>query len=386
MGNEMLMTKKTVEGIEKEVQICKECLMLSTRPRLTYNEDGVCSACQWSHEKKTTVDWAKRKEELKAFCDKYRSESGFDVIVPVSGGKDSSMIAHKLKYVCGMNPLCMNINHYVDCNTEMNEINLKNFVKNGFELFRVYPNQKIERDLDRIGLVQYGQPYFGWMTSMVLAPLKLATKFNIPFIMYGEEGEVEYGGSTELKNKPIYTVDDTVRFYLSGVHPNTYLDKYTEKELYWWLPPSNEDIQKLQPAVAHWSYFENWNSNYNYEYAKKYVGLKEQVSNSVGTYNNFAQTDGILYPLHTYFMYLKFGFGRCSQDVCIDIRSGKITREEGIELINKYDETYPEQFEEQYLEYYQLTKQEFYDVIDKFANKDLLEKRNGRWVKKFKLV
>ena len=85
-------------------------------------------------------------------------------------------------------------------------------------------------------------------------------------------------------------------------------------------------------------------------------------------------------------MYLKFGFGRCSLDVCIDIRSGKITREEGIELINKYDETYPEQFEEQYLEYYQLTKQEFYDVIDKFANKDLLEKRNGRWVKKFKLV
>ena len=378
--------KKYVQGIEKEVQICNHCLMLSTRPRITFNDEGVCSACQWAEEKKTTVDWEKRKKELKDFCDKYRSNSGFDVVVPVSGGKDSSMVAHKLKYEYNMNPLCVNVNHFVDVNTEMNEINLKNFVKNGFELIRLYPNQKIERDIDKIGLTEYGQPYFGWMTSMVLAPIKIALKFNIPFIMYGEEGEVEYGGSVKLKNTPVYSIEDTVKLYLSGIHPKTYLNKYSEKDLYWWLPPYEDEIKKLNPAVAHWSYFENWDSNYNYEYAKKYVGLQTQKSNSSGTYNNFAQTDGILYPLHTYFMYLKFGFARCTQDVCIDIRSGKITREEGIKLINKYDEVYPEQFEEKYLEYYQMTKEEFEFVIDKFANKDLLEKKNGRWVKKFNLI
>ena len=369
-----------------EVQICSKCLMLASRPRLTFDEKGVCAACRWAEEKKTTVDWKARKLELEQFCNKYRSSSGFDVIVPVSGGKDSSTVAHKLKYEWNMNPLCINVNHYVDVNTEMNETNIKNFVKNGFEVLRLYPNQKIERDIDRIGLIEYGQPYFGWMTSMVLAPVKIALQFNIPFIMYGEEGEVEYGGSQKLKNTPVYTIEDTVKFYLSGVHPKTYLNKYSEKDLYWWLPPSEEQVKKLNPAVCHWSYFENWDSNYNYEYAKKYAGLQSQKNNSSGTYNNFAQTDGILYPLHTYFMYLKFGFGRCSQDVCIDIRSGKITREAGIELINKYDAVYPEQFEEQYLDYYKLSKEEFYAVIDKFANKDLLEKKNGRWVKKFKLV
>lgn len=360
--------------------------MLSSRPRLTFNKDGVCSACQWADEKRTVVDWSSRKKELEAFCKKYRNEDGFDVVVPVSGGKDSSTVAHKLKHEFNMHPLCINVNHYVDVNTDINEINLNNFVKHGFDLLRLYPNQNIVRQIDKIGLVEFGQPYFGWMTAMVLAPIKIALKFNVPFIMYGEEGEVEYGGSTKLKNSAIYTIEDTINFYLSGISPERYLKKFSKKDLFFWLPPKEEEIKKLNPSVAHWSYFENWDSNSNYEYAKKNVGLKTLDSNSIGTYNNFSQTDGILYPLHTYFMYLKFGFGRCTQDVCIDIRSGKITRDEGIKLINKYDEIYPQKFEKEYLDYYQLSKAEFYSIIDRFANKELLEKKNGRWVKKFKLA
>ena len=83
-------------------------------------------------------------------------------------------------------------------------------------------------------------------------------------------------------------------------------------------------------------------------------------------------------------MYLKFGFGRCSQDACIDIRLGSITREEGIKLVEKYDEAYPEMYEEQYLKYYNMTKNEWDDNIDKWANKELLFKdKDGMWKKKF---
>ena len=367
-------------------KICSECLMLDTRPRLTFNAEGVCSACQWAHEKKTQVDWNKRQDELLELIKKYKKgASNFDCVVPVSGGKDSSTVAHKLKYKYGLNPLCVNVSHSISTLTDMNEINLNNFIKHGFETIRLYPNEIIQQKLDKIGLIKYGQPCFGWLTAMVLAPIKLGLKFNILFIMYGEEGEVEYGGSAKLKNIPNYSIEDTIKFYLSGIDPKIYLQFFSEKELFWWLPPTEEEIKKLQPCVAHWSYFENWDSYANYEYAKKNVGLKEKETNSIGTYNNYAQTDCILYSLHTYFMYLKFGFGRCSQDVCIDIRSGRISREEGLELINKYDEVYPEIYEEQYLDYYQMTKKEFYDVIDKFANKDLLIKKNGRWVKNFKL-
>ena len=369
------------------VKMCKKCAMLETRPRLTFNEEGICGACIWAEEKKTVIDWKKREEELQELCNKYRKNgAGFDCIVPVSGGKDGSMVAHKLKTKYGMNPLCININHSPEVNTEMNDINLHNFINAGFDCLRVYPNPKIERQLDKIGLVEYGQPYFGWMSAMLLAPIKLAIMFGAPLIMYAEEGEVEYGGSTELKYTPLYTLEHVKRLYLSGVDWKELCHGLEEKDLFWWLPPSEEVVEQINPAVAHWSYFESWNSNNNYLYAKENVGLQETEMKQSGTYNKFAQTDSILYPLHAYFMYLKFGFGRCTQDVCIDIRTGDITKEEGLEKIKRYDEEYPAIYEDKYLEYYQMTREEFHEVIDKWANKDLLEKKNGVWVKKYNTI
>lgn len=366
----------------KEIQICKRCAMLSTRPRLTFNSEGVCAACQWAEEKKESVDWGARRRELEELCNKYRSKTGdFDVVVPVSGGKDGSMIAHKLKTIYRMHPLCVNISHNPKVNMPMNEVNINNFVGHGFDCIRIYPNPLIVQKLDKIGLVEYGQPYFGWMSAMVNAPIKVALKFGIKFIMYAEEGEVEYGGSQELKNSAVYTMEHVKRLYLSGINVTDLLEGISENT-YWWEALSESEIEKLQPVVAHWSYFENWNSNYNYKYAKKYVGLKETEQNAPGTYNKFAQTDSALYPLHVYFMFLKFGFGRCTQDVCIDIRSGEIDRDEGIRLIKQYDEVYPALFEDLYLDYYQMTKDEFYQNIDKWANKDILEKRDGYWKKK----
>lgn len=366
----------------KKIQICKRCTMLSTRPRLTFNEEGVCAACQWAEEKRESVDWKKRQKELEGLCNKYRSETGdFDVVVPVSGGKDGSMIAHKLKTIYGMHPLCVNISHNPRVNMPMNEVNINNFVDHGFDCIRIYPNPPIVQQLDKIGLIDYGQPYFGWMSAMVNAPIKVALKFGIKFIMYAEEGEVEYGGSQELKNSAVYTMEHVKRLYLSGISVDKLLEGISENT-YWWKAPLESELDNLQPVIAHWSYFENWNSNYNHEYAKKYVGLKEAEQNASGTYNKFAQTDSALYPLHVYFMFLKFGFGRCTQDVCIDIRSGKIDRAEGIRLVKQYDEVYPALYEGLYLDYYQMTKEEFYQNIDKWANKDILEKRDGFWKKK----
>lgn len=369
-----------------DLMVCKKCLMLSTRPRLSFNEEGLCSACQWAEEKRT-INWKSRQEELECLCDLYRKNDGsFDVIVPVSGGKDSSMVAHRIRHEYNMNPLCVNISHSPAMNTEMNEKNLNSFMEAGFSVLRVYPNPIIEQRIDRAGLIEYGQPYLGWMSAMTIAPIKIATQFNIPFIMYGEEGEVEYGGSTELKNQPHYTLEHIKRLYLSGIDIDSLTGDVSETDKYWWTPPSEAEIDRIKPAVSHWSYFYNWNSNENYRYARDNVGLQESSVNSVGTYNSFAQTDSKLYPLHTYFMYLKFGFGRCTQDVCIDIRAGEMDRVKGIELIKRYDEEYPQEFEDDYLNYYQLTREEFYNVIDRFANKEVLEKRDGVWRKSFDIA
>ena len=136
-------------------------------------------------------------------------------------------------------------------------------------------------------------------------------------------------------------------------------------------------------CAAHWSYFENWDPYEHYLVAKEKCGLQEQVERSQGTYNNFAQTDTSLYNLHVYLMYLKFGFGRCTQDVGIDIRRGAMSRTQGLALVRKLDREDPKNFISQYLEYFGMSRHEFDAILDKHVNKSLFRKERAEWVPMF---
>mgnify|MGYP003997237639 FL=1 len=217
-------------------------------------------------------------------------------------------------------------------------------------------------------------------------PLIIANKFKIPLIFWGEEGEVEYGGSTEFKDKGVFDLEFTRRVYLeSGYEKIFNSNDLNKNDLYWFKLPSEDSVESNNIKMAKWSYFEPWDSYRNYLIAKKYCGLKESDINNSGTFTNFAQNDQALYSLHAYMMYLKFGFGRATQDAGIEIRRGAMDRDQAINLVNLYDGHYPEEFIETYLDYYQMTLKEFNFVIDKWTNKDLFEKINGRWKSKFNI-
>lgn len=369
-----------------EIFRCQNCVMLSTRPRIGFDERGWCNACVWAEEKRTVVDWAARWRKLEELCEKYRSrEAGFDVLVGVSGGKDGSYVSHALKTKLGMHPLTITI--AIPLPMHLGNQNLENFIDSGYDHVRITPNPVISRKVNKVGLVEQGRPLYGWQINLQGAILRTALAFDIPFILYGEDGEVEYGGSTETKDQWSYSVKYAIKVYLSGHAPQELLDRlggrYSEKDLYWWLFPSEEEIARVDPQASHFSHFENWDPYQHYLVAKDHCGLQEREAASVGTYTNFAQTDTSLFDLHMYFMFLKFGFGRCSQDVGIDIRRGAMGRKQGLELVRIYDSQFPDDYREQYLDYFEMTREEFEAVIDKWANKDLLRKENGRWVQAF---
>ena len=361
--------------------------MIETRPRISFNEDGVCNACQWAEAKKEEVDWEFRQNELNALVQKYklRNANKFDVILPSSGGKDSSYVAYQVKEKLKMNPLMVTISPPLpyDIGTK----NLEESLKRGFDHIKITANYEVGRVIAKKAFVEQGQPLMAWIISVQTAIFKTAVLFDIPFVMFGEEGETEYGGSSALKNRATYDIEDSIKLYLSGNDPKKFVEEYgfNDKDLFWWTYPSEQDFRKLDPAIAKWSYFENWNPYRNYTVAKEFMGLAESSERSIGTYNNFSQTDTKLYDLHSYLMFLKFGFGRCTQDVCIDIRRGAITRKQAINLIKAYDGEYPESLINDYLEYFRMTKEEFDAVIDKWANKDLLTKIDGRWRKNFEI-
>lgn len=366
----------------KDVFWCANCLNMSTRPRISFDHRGWCNACQWMEEK-TSFDWGAREKELRGILDKYRSKSGsFDCIVPVSGGKDGSYVSYQLKEKFGMHPLAVTVTPALEL--ELGNRNLKNYIASGFNHIQINPDARVMQLLNRQGFIEKGFPYYGWLVAIQAAVVRLAVNLNIPLLFYGEDGEVEYGGSTESKNRPMYDINYMKRIYLEGGHEKVLRSSgLSDAELYFFLFPTEEELQGRDLQITHWSYFEAWDPYRNYLVAKEHCGLEEAEEGNSGTFTNFAQNDQALYALHTYLMFLKFGFGRATQDAGIEIRRGAMTRDQAVNLVRLYDGHYPEEYIETYLKYYQMTKEEFDEVLDRWANKSLFEKSNGRWTPKF---
>ena len=365
---------------------CKNCLNMSTRPRITFDKRGWCNACQWMEEKKT-LNWSSRQFELESLLKKYKSTTGnFDCIVPVSGGKDGSYVANQLKYKYGMTPLCVTIRPALSL--EIGDKNLLNFIYSGYDHVHITPNPKVLDRLNKYGFIEKGFPYYGWLIAIHTAVIRTAASFKIPLLFYGEDGEIEYGGSTESKHKPLYDIDYMKRIYLEGGHSKVF-DRIiedgdiTQAELAFFNFPNQSEISEIHLSFTHWSYFEPWDSYRNYVVAKEKCGLIEKEEGNVDTFTNFAQNDQALYALHAYLMYLKFGFGRATQDAGIEIRRGAMTRDQGLNLVRMYDNAYPYDLIDVYLKYYKMTKDEFDAILDKFANKDLFQKIDGIWIPKF---
>jgi N-acetyl sugar amidotransferase len=367
---------------ENKVFWCANCLNMSTRPRISFDEQGWCNACQWMEEKKT-IDWSLRQQELNEILEQYRSKTGgFDCVVPVSGGKDGSYVSYQLKHNFGMNPLAVTVTPALSL--ELGNKNLRSYIDSGYNHIQINPDTNAMRILNRQGFIDKGFPYFGWLLAIQAAVIRLAVNLDIPLIFYGEDGEVEYGGSTETKNRAMYDITYMKRIYLEGGYEKVLRGcGLSDVNLYFFLFPTDQDLRGKNLYITHWSYFEAWDPYRNYLVAKKHCGLEEASENNSGTFTNFAQNDQALYALHTYMMYLKLGFGRATQDAGIEIRRGAMTRDQAVNLVRLYDGLYPEEFIETYLDYYQMTQDEFVAVLDKWANKNLFKKEDGRWTPTF---
>jgi len=330
-------------------------------------------------EEKRTLDWKSREQELEKILDTYRSrKQGFDCVVPVSGGKDGSYIAYQLKHKYKINPLTITVTPALSL--ELGNQNLRNFIESGYNHIQIDPDPEAMRVLNRMGFIEKGFPYYGWLIAIQAAVVRLAVDLNIPLIFYGEDGEVEYGGSTESKNRAMYDINYMKKIYLEGGYDRVLrATGLSDSQLYFFSFPTNEELAGKELYITHMSYFEPWDPYRNYMVAKEHCGLQEATDSNSGTFTNFAQNDQALYALHTYMMYLKFGFGRATQDAGIEIRRGAMTRDQGVNLVRLYDGQYPEEFIETYLNYYQMTKEEFDAVLDRWVNKELFRKIDDRW-------
>lgn len=365
----------------KEIIFCKNCVMSNQRPRVYFNSDGICGQCLYSEYKNKMIDWEKREKELEKLCDKYRKNDGtHDVIVPGSGGKDSSYTAYTLKKKFGMHPLT--ITWAPTITTDIGKKNLQAFIDSGFDNIYISPNGIINQKLSRIAFEEFGDHFMPFIYGQYHYSLVLATKYKIPFIMFGENGELEYGGSLKNYNNPRMEVgkQDYIIEKFGSLPPEYWTDyglKLSDLTIY--LPPPINEIEKFGIEKHYFSYYENWSPEKHYEVAKQHLGFLPDSTRSEGTYTNFASLDDKTDGFHYYLAFIKFGIGRATSDAAHQVRDNIITRDQGVDLVHQYDKEFPSKNLDVFLDYMKIDKNKFEEIVDKFRRDIIWKKENNEW-------
>ena len=385
--------EKQILQIPEKVQWCKRCVISNQRPRIVFDEEGICSACRVK-EYKERIDWKKREQELKQLLDQHRCTDGsWDVIVPSSGGKDSGFVAHKLKYEYGMNPLLVTWSplQYTDLGIQ----NFRSLCEAGFVNIKATPNGKIHRKLARLSFEEFGDAFHVFVLGQVFFPIHMALRFGIQLIFYGENGELEYAGDPDSVDKPFKDIigdENWLKGYLKGTTMDElleyaylnkdYIDKkdISDADLTFYKAPSIEEMKAKKISKNYYfNYFHKWTPQENYYYCVENTGFKPNPERTEGTYSKYASLDDKMDGFHYYLRYIKFGLGRCMEDAAHEIRDGHITREEGVALMKRYEGEFPQKYFRDFLEYLDITEDHFWEVVDSWRAPHLWKKVQGVW-------
>ncbi len=369
--------------LPKKVAFCKTCVISNQRPKIDFDEKGICAACRYFEYKKT-ISFKKREEELKKILDKNRSKnSSYDCVVPSSGGKDSAYVAHELKTKYGMNPLTVTWSPLVY--TEIGFKNLIGFNKAGFDVILGMMRGDTTRRLCRDATIEMGDPFQPFIYGQALFPMKIAAEYGIKLVFVGENAQAEYGGPKSSWNKSHISISEYEKFWFSNYAVKYWLNKgYSLQELQM-IDTSN--LKKFSNVKKYfYGYFRNWSNHSNYYYAKKYTNFQPNPERTEGTFTKYSSIDDKLDTFHHWFSLLKFGISRCTANASREVREGFRTRKEAVSLVKRYDSEFPKKYFKDFLEYTNLTKEEFFTIADSWRNKKLWKKTNNKWKLTTKII
>jgi len=356
-----------------QTKLCKNCFTPNTRPRIKFNEEGICNACMFFENRSKNVDFEIRKRELKELCDKHRSTTGqYDCIVPWSGGKDSSAIAYKLKFEHNMNPLLVTFSPIIG--SEVGIKNRKEFISLGFDNLFLAPDIKTNKYLSKRFFIERGDPKIHWTAGMKAVPIKTAIEKKIKLIFYAENGECLYGGNTlhEDAEKKVH-LEDIIENKI-GDHPLNWIDNnISERDINPYILPEENKLNEAEIDIYYYAYFEKWDVENNFKYiSSKMKFLCHKDGRSPGTFTNYDSLDDHVDQVYYYLQLLKFGFGRAARDGSRLIQQSDKNYQDLYNEVERYDREVPKSDIKKYCNYISISIDEFYRICEKHSDKNLL--------------
>ncbi len=379
-------------GLPQEIKFCNRCVISNQKPNSSvefYNDgnqvkkairlddSGICDACRVT-EYKSKIDWNEREKELRDICDRFRrSDGGYDCLVPGSGGKDSFMTAHLLKYKYGMNPLTCTWAPHIYTNWGWSNHNA--WVHAGFDNILFTPNGKVHRILTRLSTEKIFYPFQPFILGQKIMAPKIAYQYNINLIFYGEN-QAEYGNPKEdMKSSTMssnfFSSTSEEEMFIGGTSLSE-LKEIGLNKAEWnaYIPIDRNIIEQNNIKYYYLGYFEKWHPQGAYYYSVDNGKFQASPERTTGTYNTYNSIDDKIDDFHYHTTYIKFGIGRASYDAAQEIRSGDLMREEGVSLVKRFDGEFPERWANEIFEYLSLPESEF-PRISKFFEKPIFDRQ-----------
>lgn len=366
------------------MRYCKRCLYPENHPfGIVFDDEGICSGCR-VHEEKLTLNWKEREGELRSLLDQYRHPSGrnYDCIIPVSGGRDSYYIVHLVKNVYKMNPLLVSYNKHYNTHRGIRNFSYLKTLFNCDALSLVVDPAKVKR-ITRHTLKTMGSIYWHVLAGQSVFPVQIAVKFKIPLIIWGahqgldQVGMYRHADTVEMTRK--YRKEHDLMGYeaedlLTQDSPLTYQDISP------FLYPSDEKIAQIGVRGIYLGNYIPWDSKAQHEMMIDLYGY--ETASMQRTFDTYNDVDCLHYAgIHDYLKYLKFGYGKATDHACREIRWGRLTRSEGVDLINHYQNIQPEDTKE-LLAWLEISDASFWETVESFRNTAIWEKVNGEWRRK----
>jgi N-acetyl sugar amidotransferase len=376
------------------VKYCTRCVYPSVAATpLTFDEHGVCSGCQTAANK-TPIDWVERGSWLKNLVSEYRSTSNYDILIPVSGGKDSYYQTHVAVKELGLKALLVTYhgNNYLP-EGEYNLFRMREL----FDVDHIIVRPAIDTlvKMNRLGLRLQGDMNWHAHCGIFTTPIQLAVRYKVPLMLWGEHGFMDLGGMFSFNDLVEFTAKHRIEHALRGYDWDDFTDEgldklgraelkegLTAKDLLWAQYPSDDEIDAVGVRGIYLGNFVNWDANVHTKLVMDKYGWKGAEQEFERTYRRMSNLDDMHENgIHDYLKFIKLGYGRGSDHACKDIRGGHMSREQGIAMVRKYDHVKSRRDLDRWLKYVGMSEKEFDSTCDTFRDPRVWRIEGGQWWK-----
>ena len=379
--------RDAAERPRHEIRRCNECIYpsVSAAP-MEFDDSGVCTGCQMARVKAAipSSEWVRRRGLLEEMLDKYRCRDGsrHDVVVAVSGGKDSYFQVHALKEEFGVNPLLVTYdgNNWTD-------VGWRNMVRmrEAFDVdhILVRPSVTTLKKLNRLAFLIMGDMNWHAHVGIMTVPMAVAARHRIPLVFYGEHGYLDLCGQFSMDDFPEVTYRDRLEHFARGYEWTYFVGRegLTAQDLALYRYPADQDMLDLDLRGIFLGNYVYWEANEHIRLVTERYGFEISDEPFDRTYRRMSNLDDMHENgVHDYLKYVKFGYGRATDHTCKDVRAGLMTRERALQLVAHYDPVKPRDLQ-RWLEYVGMTEGEFDRIADTFRDPRVWRRESGTWVR-----